>query len=165
MASVPSVAATVTASALAHRLAGAGKPSSVAQSSQTDSHAAMASLAVRMDSQGVRLRGRLGSSFGGASVLERPGLDQSGGADGAPKTDAGGEMGQLKQRMRNGGGDRYRVLLLDHEKHTEDGVAKVLPTVVPSVTVDDARRVFNESRELGQGLVCVAIKVKVLSLP
>ncbi|CAI5998465.1 unnamed protein product [Closterium sp. NIES-65] len=115
-----------------------------------------------MDSQGVRLRGRLGSSFGGASVLERPGLDQSGGADGAPKTDAGGEMGQLKQRMRNGGGDRYRVLLLDHEKHTEDGVAKVLPTVVPSVTVDDARRVFNESRELGQGLVCVAIKTNAL---
>ncbi|CAI6011774.1 unnamed protein product [Closterium sp. NIES-65] len=116
-----------------------------------------------MDSQGVRLRGRLGSSFGGASVLERPGLDQSGGADGAPKTDAGGEMGQLKQRMRNGGGDRYRVLLLDHEKHTEDGVAKVLPTVVPSVTVDDARRVFNESRELGQGLVCVAIKVSPIA--
>ncbi|CAI7734188.1 unnamed protein product [Closterium sp. NIES-54] len=155
---VASVAATVTASALPHRLTATAKPSSAAHSSQADPRAAAASLAVRMDSQGVRLRGRLGSSFGGASVLERPGLDQSGGEDGAPKTDAGGEMGQLKQRMRNGGGDRYRVLLLDHEKHTEDRVAKVLPTVVPSVTADDARRVFNESRELGQGLVCVAIK-------
>ena len=29
-------------------------------------------------------------------------------------------MGSANQRMRTGGGDRYRVLLLDHERHTED---------------------------------------------
>lgn len=28
-------------------------------------------------------------------------------------------MGNLKQRLRNRGGDKYRVLLLDHERHTE----------------------------------------------
>ena len=28
-------------------------------------------------------------------------------------------MGKLMQKRNSGGGDRYRVLLLDHEKHTE----------------------------------------------
>lgn len=28
-------------------------------------------------------------------------------------------MGKLSQRRIFGGGDRYRVLLLDHERHTE----------------------------------------------
>ena len=37
-----------------------------------------------------------------------------------PLTLAGGEMGSANQRLRTGGGDRYRVLLLDHERHTED---------------------------------------------
>ena len=28
-------------------------------------------------------------------------------------------MGKLMQKRKSGGGNRYRVLLLDHEKHTE----------------------------------------------
>ena len=45
-------------------------------------------LSVRADSVSVHLRGRLGGS-GGTGVLERPGLDQSVGPDGAPRTSEG----------------------------------------------------------------------------
>ena len=38
-------------------------------------------------------------------------------------------MGKLKQRIRHSGGDKYRVLLLDHEKHTEQ-----FGTWLPSTT-------------------------------
>lgn len=102
--------------------------------------------------------GKLAGSGGGAGVLEKPGLDQSFGQDKGPSTESGGEMGRLKDRMRTGGGDQYRVLLLDHARHTEGLVVKVLPVVVPSTTASDARRVFQESRALGAGLVTLAIK-------
>lgn len=98
---------------------------------------------------------RLGG--GGAGVLERPGLDQSGSSS-SPQADAGGEMGKLGQRIRHSGGDKYRVLLLDHEKHTEQFVTKALPAVVPAVTSEDARRIFFESKELGAGIVLVTVK-------
>lgn len=103
----------------------------------------------------VVTEGRLGG--GGAGVLERPGLDQST-PDSAPRTEEGGEMGKSRQSVRLGGGDRYRVLLLDHERHTESQVAKVIPKVVPSVTPDEARKCFFESREFGFGLVTIAVK-------
>eukprot|EP00270_Netrium_digitus_P009296 TRINITY_DN2829_c0_g1_i1.p1 TRINITY_DN2829_c0_g1~~TRINITY_DN2829_c0_g1_i1.p1 ORF type:complete len:205 (+),score=18.51 TRINITY_DN2829_c0_g1_i1:99-713(+) len=116
-------------------------------------------VAVRSDGIRAQVEARLGGleRKGGAGLLERPGLDQSSSSS-APKTDEGGEMGKLRQRLRHDGGDRYRVLLLDHERHTESYVAKVLPTVVPSVTADDARRIFAESREMGAGLVTLAVK-------
>ncbi|KAI5084242.1 hypothetical protein GOP47_0000411 [Adiantum capillus-veneris] len=63
------------------------------------------------------VQARLGRT-GGAGVLERPGLDQSQTGQ-EPSVEEGGEMGKLSQRRISGGGDRYRVLLLDHEKHTE----------------------------------------------
>eukprot|EP00245_Coleochaete_scutata_P004467 TRINITY_DN17117_c0_g1_i1.p1 TRINITY_DN17117_c0_g1~~TRINITY_DN17117_c0_g1_i1.p1 ORF type:complete len:195 (+),score=33.58 TRINITY_DN17117_c0_g1_i1:273-857(+) len=94
---------------------------------------------------------------GGAGLLDRPKFDQSQ-LNGGPSTEEGGDIGLLKRMMKNRGGDKYRVLLLDHEKHTESGVTKVLPTVVPSVTAEDARRAFHESKELGAGLVTLAIK-------
>lgn len=99
---------------------------------------------------------RLGGP-GAAGVLERPGLDQST-PDSAPRTEEGGERGQSRQRVRLGGGDKYRVLLLDHERHTESHVAKVIPKVVPSVTPDEARKCFYESREVGFGLVTIAVR-------
>ncbi|KAJ0095366.1 hypothetical protein Patl1_15764 [Pistacia atlantica] len=37
-------------------------------------------------------------------------------------------------------------------------VAKVLPQVVRSITLDDARRLFHESRESGSAVVIVAVK-------
>lgn len=151
--------ASVAAVALSSSMTSALNASSAKLASQLASRQADVQCVarVRMDSQGFRLRGRLGSS-GGAGVLERPGLDQSRENADAPKTDAGGDMAQLRQRMRTGGGDKYRVLLLDDERHTEDRVTKVLPTVVPAVTAEDARRLFNESRELGQALVTLAVK-------
>lgn len=89
--------------------------------------------------------------------MERPGLDQSGGVSG-PQTDEGGERGQLRDRLRLGGGDQYRVLLLDHERHTEGLVTKLLPRAVPAVSREEAKRAFLESRALGAGLVLVAPK-------
>ncbi|CAM6123275.1 unnamed protein product [Calypogeia fissa] len=105
----------------------------------------------------VVTEGRLGGQGGGTGVLERPGLDQSS-PDTAPRTEEGGEMGKSRQTVRYGGGDRYRVLLLDHERHTESHVAKVIPQVVPSVTPDEARKCFYESREFGFGLVTIAVR-------
>lgn len=105
----------------------------------------------------VVTEGRLGGQKGGTGVLERPGLDQSS-PDTAPRTEEGGEMGKSRQTVRFGGGDKYRVLLLDHERHTESQVAKVIPRVVPSVTPDEARKCFYESREFGFGLVTIAVR-------
>lgn len=39
----------------------------------------------------------------------------------------GGESGKATQRVRTGGGDRYRVLLLDAEHHTETFGRNFLP--------------------------------------
>jgi hypothetical protein len=38
-------------------------------------------------------------------------------------------------------------------------VAKVLPRAVPSVTPEDARKLFHESRENGVAVVIVTVKV------
>ncbi|KAH7296433.1 hypothetical protein KP509_26G023000 [Ceratopteris richardii] len=102
------------------------------------------------------VQARLGRT-GGAGVLERPGLDQSQ-VGNEPSVQEGGEMGKLSQKRILGGGDRYRVLLLDHEKHTEDRVTSVLPKVVPSITADEARQCFRASRETGVGIVTVTVK-------
>eukprot|EP00249_Psilotum_nudum_P008788 c21508_g1_i1 orf=124-723(+) len=104
----------------------------------------------------IVVEARLGGG-GGAGVLDKPGLDQSGSSP-QPSVEEGGERGRLLQKLRYGGGDRYRVLLLDHERHTEAQVAAVLPKVVPSVTPDEARRCFHDSRETGAGLVTVTVK-------
>ncbi|KAJ7954496.1 ATP-dependent Clp protease adapter protein ClpS [Quillaja saponaria] len=91
----------------------------------------------------MSVNARFGSSKGGAGLLERPSLDQT---QFDPAT-------QVQE-----GGDSYRVLLIDDIRHTEKLVAKVLPQVVPSVTPDDARRLFNESREKGVAIVIVTVK-------
>lgn len=41
-------------------------------------------------------------------------------------------------------------------------VAKVLPQVVPSVTPNDARKLFHEPREHGMAVVIVTVKVCLL---
>eukprot|EP01018_Ginkgo_biloba_P031534 Gb_16952 [translate_table: standard] len=103
----------------------------------------------------VSLHGRLGGGGGGAGVLERPGLDQSQ-YDATPSAEEGGEIGKVRQKRGSGGGDRYKVLLLDHERHTESQA--VLPKVVPSVTPEEAKRCFHESRQTGAGLVTITVK-------
>lgn len=101
------------------------------------------------------VEGRLGSQ--GPGLMEKPGLDQADTAGGV-KTEEGGEMGKLRARIRRRGGSRYRVLLLDHERHIESYVITVLPKVVPMVTEEQARQAFHDSRELGAGLVIVAVR-------
>ncbi|KDO53039.1 hypothetical protein CISIN_1g034596mg [Citrus sinensis] len=64
----------------------------------------------------------------------------------------------MKDKRGTGSGDSYRVLLIDDTRHSEKLVAKVLPQVVPSVTPDDARKLFHESREHGMAIVIVTVK-------
>ncbi|XWS35247.1 hypothetical protein CRYUN_Cryun21dG0109500 [Craigia yunnanensis] len=104
------------------------------------------------------VKARFGSfKSGGAGVLERPSFDQSQ-FDPSTQVLEGGDIGRLKDKKGTGSGDSYRVLLVDDSHHSEKLVAKVLPQVVPSVTPDDARKLFHVSRENGVAVVIVAVK-------
>ncbi|TVU36720.1 hypothetical protein EJB05_18665, partial [Eragrostis curvula] len=93
----------------------------------------------------------------------------------------GGDPGRLKDRKGSGSGDGYKVLLVDHARHTEQhgfthlnwvalahfsrsavpcarAVEKTLPQVVPSITAEAARQLFHESRLKGVAVVIVAVK-------
>ncbi|TVU02341.1 hypothetical protein EJB05_52125, partial [Eragrostis curvula] len=70
----------------------------------------------------------------------------------------GGDPGRLKDRKGSGSGDGYKVLLVDHARHTEQHVEKTLPQVVPSITAEAARQLFHESRLKGVAVVIVAVK-------
>uniref|UniRef100_A0A5B7BK23 Adaptor protein ClpS core domain-containing protein n=1 Tax=Davidia involucrata TaxID=16924 RepID=A0A5B7BK23_DAVIN len=105
----------------------------------------------------IPIKARFGSSKGGAGLLERPTFDQSE-FDPATQVEEGGDIGRLRDRRAAGSGDSYRVLLIDDKRHTENLVVKVLPQVVPSVTPDDARRLFNLSQENGVAVVIVTVK-------
>ncbi|XWS13283.1 hypothetical protein CRYUN_Cryun36dG0024200 [Craigia yunnanensis] len=113
--------------------------------------------------------GKMGSKFmvvkagygsfksGGAGVLERPSFDQSQ-FDPSTQVLEGGDIGRLKDKKGTGSGDSYTVLLVDDARHSEKLVAKVLPQVVPSVTPNDARKLFHVSRENGVAVVIVTVK-------
>ncbi|KAJ4710360.1 ATP-dependent Clp protease adapter protein ClpS [Melia azedarach] len=101
---------------------------------------------------------RFGSfKSGGAGVLEKPAFDQSQ-FDPFTQVLEGGDIGRVKDRKGTGSGDGYRVLLIHDIRHSENLVAKVVPQVVPSVTPDDARRLFHESKENGTAIVIVTVK-------
>ncbi|KAJ6903348.1 hypothetical protein NC651_020752 [Populus alba x Populus x berolinensis] len=94
---------------------------------------------------------------GGPGVLERPTFDQSQ-FDPSSQVLEGGDIGRLRDKRGVGSGDSYRVLLIDDSRHSESLVAKVLPRAVPSVTPEDARKLFHESRENGVAVVIVTVK-------
>ncbi|OVA01132.1 Adaptor protein ClpS [Macleaya cordata] len=96
-------------------------------------------------------------SKGGAGILERPNFELPQ-FDPTPQPQEGGDMGWLKYKRGVGYGDSYRVLLIDDKRHTEKLVASVLPKVVPVVTTDDARNLFQESQLNGVAVVIVAVK-------
>ncbi|KAD1709730.1 hypothetical protein R6Q59_032435 [Mikania micrantha] len=102
-------------------------------------------------------KSRFGSSKGGASVLERPSFDQSQ-FDPATQVQEGGDIGRVRDKKNTGSGDSYKVLLIDDARHTEKLVVKALPQAVPAVTPDDARKLFNLSRENGLAVVLVTVK-------
>ncbi|KAJ8773554.1 hypothetical protein K2173_005800 [Erythroxylum novogranatense] len=97
------------------------------------------------------------SKGGGAGILERPNFDQSQ-MDTSLQVLEGGDIGRQSRKTGIGSGDSYRVLLVDDIRHTENLVAKVVPHVVPSVTPDEARRLFHESCQNGVAVVIVAVK-------
>ncbi|KAG1355263.1 ATP-dependent Clp protease adapter protein CLPS1, chloroplastic [Cocos nucifera] len=99
----------------------------------------------------------LGSLRSGTGLLERPNFDQSQ-FDPLPQVQEGGDIGQLRYKRGLGSGDSYKVLLIDHDHHTEKLVVKALPQAVPKVTIDDARKLFHESRQKGAAVVIVTVK-------
>ncbi|XP_010688785.2 ATP-dependent Clp protease adapter protein CLPS2, chloroplastic [Beta vulgaris subsp. vulgaris] len=110
-----------------------------------------------VSSMSVGVKSRFGSLRGGGAVLERPTFDQSQ-FDPSTQVQEGGDIGRVRDKRSTGSGDSYRVLLLDDERHSEKLVLKVLPQAVPSVTPDDARRIFSESRQNGVAVVIVTVK-------
>ncbi|CAA7410641.1 unnamed protein product [Spirodela intermedia] len=116
----------------------------------------------RTGSETVRVRAagnwNLGSlRGGGAGLLERPSFDQSQ-FDPLLQVQEGGDIGKLKGEKGLGSGDSFRVLLIDDARHTVALVEKALPQVVPSVTPDEARKLFYESRQQGVTVVLVTVK-------
>ncbi|XWS13277.1 hypothetical protein CRYUN_Cryun36dG0023600 [Craigia yunnanensis] len=85
--------------------------------------------------------------YTGAGVLERPSFDQSQ-FDPSTQVLEGGDIGHLKDKKGTGSGDSCRVLLL----------RRFCPQVVPSVTPEDARKLFHVSRENGVVVVIVTVK-------
>lgn len=94
---------------------------------------------------------------GGTGVLERTGLDNARDTE-APRTDSGGESGSTDRKNGTGGGDVYRVLLLDDDRHTEPTVTQVLPNVVPGVSFYDAQRCYRQSKDFGSGVITTCVK-------
>ncbi|KAF5802090.1 putative adaptor protein ClpS, core [Helianthus annuus] len=115
------------------------------------------SPALISNSSNGSFKARFGSSRGGANVLERPSFDQSQ-FDPATQVQEGGDIGRVRDKKNTGSGDSYKVLLIDDARHTEKLVVKALPQAVPSVTPDDARKLFNVSRENGLAVVLVTVK-------
>eukprot|EP00252_Welwitschia_mirabilis_P015493 TRINITY_DN3405_c0_g1_i1.p1 TRINITY_DN3405_c0_g1~~TRINITY_DN3405_c0_g1_i1.p1 ORF type:complete len:188 (+),score=34.02 TRINITY_DN3405_c0_g1_i1:249-812(+) len=94
---------------------------------------------------------------GGKTVFRGPKLKPEV-PDPSPEPEAGGEQGQATETPGVGAGDKYRLLLLNDERHTEELVSSVLPKVVPSVTPDHAKKCFQESREKGFSIIIFAMK-------
>lgn len=104
----------------------------------------------------VSTNGSWGSLRGETGVLERPTLDQS---QFDPLIQAEeGDIGRSTDVRDLGSGDSYRVLLIDDTRHTEMLVEKVLPRVVPSITVGDAKKLFHESRQRVVTVVIFTVK-------
>ncbi|GAQ79997.1 hypothetical protein KFL_000430390 [Klebsormidium nitens] len=95
---------------------------------------------------------------GGAGVLEKPPALDTSWLEKLYQTESGGEGSKEKQNKRTGGGDQFRVLLVDSPKHTEKRVTNVLPRVVPNVSSEAARGIFEESKVKGFGIVIVCVK-------
>ncbi|GLJ52266.1 hypothetical protein SUGI_1111890 [Cryptomeria japonica] len=103
----------------------------------------------------IRLEGGEKKEGGGAGLLERRELDFTKIPTAVPTVDAGGEIGKSRDSRGSGGGERYKdysVLIF------LSTVAAVLPKVVPSVTPEEAKKCFHESRKTGESLVTVAVK-------
>ncbi|CAA6673411.1 unnamed protein product [Spirodela intermedia] len=113
----------------------------------------------RTGSETVRVRAagnwNLGSlRGGGAGLLERPSFDQSQ-FDPLLQVQEGGDIGKLKGEKGLGSGDSFRVLLIDDARHT---VALGAAPSGSSVTPDEARKLFYESRQQGVTVVLVTVK-------
>ena len=64
-------------------------------------------------------------------------------------------------RARGGGsglGDLWRVIVLNDNHNTFDGVARALTAVLPGVTLDDGLRLANEIHRNGQTIVWVGYR-------
>ncbi|KAL5993512.1 hypothetical protein ACLOJK_014437 [Asimina triloba] len=69
-----------------------------------------------------------------------------------------GDTGKLSNQEVTTREGRYKILLVYARRHTEKLVMEILPEVVSSVTPEEARRLFHESRNECTALVIVAVK-------
>ncbi|KAK9915484.1 hypothetical protein WJX75_009860 [Coccomyxa subellipsoidea] len=92
---------------------------------------------------------------GGSGVLERPGLDLS--KLPTPTTESGLGGGERQKGKQLGGGS-YRVMLLDHERHTEKMVVEAITTIIPGTSPDHALNCYNTAKKLGQAIITSCIK-------
>ena len=51
-----------------------------------------------------------------------------------------------------------RVVLLDHEKHTEKTVVAAITTVIPGTSPEHALNCYNTAKKLGQAIITSCIK-------
>jgi ATP-dependent Clp protease adaptor protein ClpS len=58
-----------------------------------------------------------------------------------------------RERTGGGAGDAWRVIVLNDDHNTFDGVAFALATVIPGVTYDDGLRLANRIHNSGQAIV------------
>lgn len=57
----------------------------------------------------------------------------------------------------------HRVLLLDHERHTEKLVVQVITTVIPGTSPDHALNCYHTAKKLGQAIITSCIKGELVS--
>ncbi|CAL8468949.1 g8490 [Coccomyxa elongata] len=92
---------------------------------------------------------------GGSGVLDRPDLDLSKLPTPATESDLGGGERQKSKKL---GGGSYRVMLLDHERHTEKLVVQAITTTIPGTSPEHALNCYHTAKKLGQAIITSCIK-------
>ena len=89
-------------------------------------------------------------------MIDRPQFEQ-GLPELGPLTESGFGATETTGSKELGGGN-YRLLLLNHENHSELLVVSTITTVVPGTDEQHAKNCFETSKQLGQALVTSALK-------
>lgn len=99
------------------------------------------------------------SPGGGGAVIEKKGYSDVdlGTVTSEPQTDSNMGSTDISKRRNIGGGD-FRVLLLDHESHTEQRVINAITTIIPNATSQHALNCYSTSKQLGQAIVTTALQ-------
>jgi ATP-dependent Clp protease adapter protein ClpS len=90
-----------------------------------------------------------------AGLLDKPGLDLGTRGEGMPEPEFGaGDMDRVKET----GGGRFRLLLLDSAKHTESKVVAAITLVVPNIDAEQAANCYHTAKKLGMAIITSCLK-------